>query len=662
MIRIEYIVNNERFAQELREGNYIVGRSKSCDIVIRENSISGQHARIDVTPDGATFRDLLSRNGTVLDGNKVTQGKLSHGCTLRLGHVDLRVSTDGSPLAAAVTQPAAAAPAVSFAQLTDDELAPPPPLGDSGMNFAVATVVPNSAAVQVFQMPDPVLAAPALSQSPADLAAKKRVRLLGAALAVAVILVGGLFYKDWKDKQRPTPVKANPEIEYWKSVNKGADSFRQNGYAEAIRVWAAADEKYFKDKGDRLSVGRNYSQIAQVFQDVQEGKVNVNTDWNEMRRKMLSMINDNILPTELREFTSELEARCGRELGAQAVIREATDLKGERKWEAALAKIKEIPPTSAYFNLLNQLNLQTQQEWLDSIRAEAKNASSGGNMQQAITLGEEFFRRGGKDDAFSKELNEWRTQVALNRDMAAVRKAIATAVTAQEIQNARQLVTNLQQRFPDRARVQSELPGLLRGLNERLFVLQGKEMYKTGNSKGLREHADKGKEFAGNAEFLDVMRRFEAVSTAKTKADAAESAGDLEAAISQWKTIVATENDKDNRYLQYAQAKLAQYPAEEVGKRMVEEAVKEHNARKFKHARELLTKAKGFGADVTEPLAALHKTGRLLFNQGVNSYLNKEYMRAYNEINDALQCFAREDEFYAKIADWMQKNSVDVRD
>ncbi len=658
MIRIEYLIGNEQFAQELKEGNYIIGRSKSCDIVIRENSISGQHVRIDVTPDGATFRDLLSRNGTVLDGNKVTQGKLAHGCTLRLGHVDLRIGMNGAPLSSAVTQPAAAAPAVSFAQLTDEELAPPPPV-ESGMNYAVATVVPNSGAVQVFQMPEPVLPAP----DPVAQASKKRIRLMAAALVVAVLVVGGTYYKDWKAKQAAAavPVVNNEEV-YWKAINRGVDEYRQNNYAVAVKFWTEADEKFFKATTERRQVGRNYSQIGQVFQDVQEGKVNVGTDWNEMRRKMLAMINDNILPTELREFTAELEARCGRELLAQAYIREATDLKNQKKWEEALSKIKEIPPTSVYFSLLTQLNLQAQQEWLDSIKSEAKNAAAGGNYAPAIASGEEFFRRGGKDEVFGKELAGWRDQVTISRDMAVIRKAAKEAVTAQEIQNARQLARNLQTRFPDQVRVQNEIPKILRDLDERFFIVQAREMYRTGNGKGLREHYEKGKDFQSNAEVQDIMRRFEVVSTAKGKADAAEGNNDLDAAISQWKTIIATETDKDNRYLQYAQAKMAQYPPAEIGKRMVEDAVKEHNARKFRHARELLAKAKGYGVDITESLAALHKTGRLLFNQGVNSYLTKEYLRAYNELNDALECFSREDDFYNTVANWMQKNNVDVRD
>ncbi len=62
MIKLTFTVNGEPITHELGDGHYIIGRSKSCDVVIREPSISGQHVRLDVENDQATFRDLLSRN------------------------------------------------------------------------------------------------------------------------------------------------------------------------------------------------------------------------------------------------------------------------------------------------------------------------------------------------------------------------------------------------------------------------------------------------------------------------------------------------------------------------------------------------------------------------------------------------------------------------
>ncbi len=48
---------------------WLIGRSKSCDIVIHSNRVSRQHCLITLTPDGIfVIEDLSSTNGTFLNG------------------------------------------------------------------------------------------------------------------------------------------------------------------------------------------------------------------------------------------------------------------------------------------------------------------------------------------------------------------------------------------------------------------------------------------------------------------------------------------------------------------------------------------------------------------------------------------------------------------
>lgn len=658
MIQIEYSINGERFSHELPEGNYILGRSKSCDIVIREGSISGQHARIDVTGDSASFRDLLSRNGTVLNGSKVTQGRLSSGCTLRLGHVDLLITMEGEGISDAPTQPAAMAPSVSFADLSDEELAPPPMAGG---DYAVATIVPNSSAVEVFQLP--ASSTPAVD--PAALAAKKRIRLLLAALIAAAIAVGGSVYLDASKKPIAKPTE-DPDTRYWKAINHGVDEFRQDNFGAAVKLWKSADERYYKEQNERRAAGRTFAQVAQIYQDVREsGRIDTAADWNEMRRKILSMINDNLFSSDLRGFAAELENRCGREYEAQKVLTAAAALKSEKKWDEAISTYKEIPPSSIYYALMTNLNEQTRKEQLAFLRASARSTASGKNYPEAIKIAEEFFGLGGKDEKLSQESAGWRDEVSIAKDMTALRKAVTAAITPQEIQNARQMATSLETRFRDNSRVQGEIPGILRGLNERLFVVQLKELYKSGREADLEELLRANREYQKNAEAQEILSRFKITSAAKAKAEAAEKSGDMDAALTLWKDILAADTTADkegNHYITYATAKLAQYPPEVIGKKLIEEATRAHNSREFKRARELLTRAKSCEVDISEPLASLHRTGRILFNQGVQSYLRKEYMRTRKEVNDALNCFSREDDFYATIFTWMQKNNIDQQE
>jgi len=66
---------------------YVVGRSIACDFVIDHPSVSRRHAEVRSTPTGLEVRDLDSRNGTFIDSERITVGRLTHGQQVRFGHV-----------------------------------------------------------------------------------------------------------------------------------------------------------------------------------------------------------------------------------------------------------------------------------------------------------------------------------------------------------------------------------------------------------------------------------------------------------------------------------------------------------------------------------------------------------------------------------------------
>lgn len=58
------------------QGKLIVGRDPECDICIPDHRISRQHAKIQITPTGLIVEDLNSRNGTLVNDEKITAPKL----------------------------------------------------------------------------------------------------------------------------------------------------------------------------------------------------------------------------------------------------------------------------------------------------------------------------------------------------------------------------------------------------------------------------------------------------------------------------------------------------------------------------------------------------------------------------------------------------------
>src|SRR5262244_2440249 len=63
----------------------VVGSAKMTDVVVGDSTVSRLHAELDPRPDGLWVRDLGSRNGTVVEGVRVTAGLVPEGGTVRLG-------------------------------------------------------------------------------------------------------------------------------------------------------------------------------------------------------------------------------------------------------------------------------------------------------------------------------------------------------------------------------------------------------------------------------------------------------------------------------------------------------------------------------------------------------------------------------------------------
>jgi pSer/pThr/pTyr-binding forkhead associated (FHA) protein len=64
-----------------------IGRALDNDIVINDASVSRHHASIECRNGGFVVRDLDSRNGTWIEGQRITEAMLSYGNSLRFGDV-----------------------------------------------------------------------------------------------------------------------------------------------------------------------------------------------------------------------------------------------------------------------------------------------------------------------------------------------------------------------------------------------------------------------------------------------------------------------------------------------------------------------------------------------------------------------------------------------
>ena len=99
MIR-KLLLNDGRAERELvLKGTILVGRDPSCHINDLDPLLSRRHAEFVAGPDGVIVRDLGSRNGILVNGNKVPHQVLTPGDIVQLGHLELRYVEDVSPQA-----------------------------------------------------------------------------------------------------------------------------------------------------------------------------------------------------------------------------------------------------------------------------------------------------------------------------------------------------------------------------------------------------------------------------------------------------------------------------------------------------------------------------------------------------------------------------------
>lgn len=66
----------------LKKDRLIIGRRETCDIVLRFANVSGQHARMTLEQGYWFLKDLGSRNGTKVNGYRISRKRLDPGAKI----------------------------------------------------------------------------------------------------------------------------------------------------------------------------------------------------------------------------------------------------------------------------------------------------------------------------------------------------------------------------------------------------------------------------------------------------------------------------------------------------------------------------------------------------------------------------------------------------
>jgi DNA-binding winged helix-turn-helix (wHTH) protein len=87
----------EEHSTLLTIGSHLIGRRRDCAVAIEAPSVSRVHARLDVSPAALRIEDLRSKNGTFIDGRRITGAiELLDRAEIRIGEIPVKLTRLGS--------------------------------------------------------------------------------------------------------------------------------------------------------------------------------------------------------------------------------------------------------------------------------------------------------------------------------------------------------------------------------------------------------------------------------------------------------------------------------------------------------------------------------------------------------------------------------------
>lgn len=86
-------IGSRQVREPLAEGMYRIGSGTDADIVLREPTISRQHATLEVQADRLTLTDTGSRNGTFVRHKRIESARVKPEDAIRLGELDIHIES-----------------------------------------------------------------------------------------------------------------------------------------------------------------------------------------------------------------------------------------------------------------------------------------------------------------------------------------------------------------------------------------------------------------------------------------------------------------------------------------------------------------------------------------------------------------------------------------
>ncbi len=109
---IKIMVNGKPAASLTTSRTLLIGKGEGCDISLLDDAVSSRHAIIFTAKGKRYVRDLDSRKGTFLDGEKIHQHEIHPGSELRIGDSTITLAEIAQP-PEVIETPVAETPAIA---------------------------------------------------------------------------------------------------------------------------------------------------------------------------------------------------------------------------------------------------------------------------------------------------------------------------------------------------------------------------------------------------------------------------------------------------------------------------------------------------------------------------------------------------------------------
>lgn len=655
MLKLTYTIEGQTRSIELNDGSVIIGRSSDCDIAIKNASVSKQHVRLDVQGDQATFRDLMSSNGTRLNGNKMAEGPLRQGDVLTLGKLEIRATdpfsvmepdaTDGEtqdvPIGALFAPAAGDAPADQGETPPDGNFVPLAPPAEGASHAMVQVVRPGEGGGNAL--------APTAPPPPPDETRKKKIIIAASAvlfvLALAILMMPS---PDTPDKPQGT------SIDYWGTIREGEAAFMAGRYSEARQTWEALHEQWREARPESsLEVAEQYADVARAFETGFDGRFEA-VRWMPLRSQLRETVDMmDVIPTDRAEFAHNMLSQIATQMDAQEIYQQAETLRESGSYEQAIAAYVRIPAGTVYQSVVAERRQQCLDAQFEQLKTAAMQYAAERQWGRAIEQGEAAL--GQRDDAeLAADLSVWRE----NSRIETLVKRFKNQLEGDRLDEA---ATSLQElkRVDEGHYAVAGLLTLQDQLQKKIYLNRLQMLYATWNETALEEALQDPA-----AQQADAQRIFIKVKNLKRMRDKAEEELNSKGAEGPfrardiWQAMVELEPNQYHPMNLLARNKLRDHKLPDIGAKLKKEAMESFRNEEYKRARELLqiaqTRCK---VDVSTDVETIMEKGRKLYNEGNSLWFAPGARRYAAEIKwkQARDCFLPGEKWYKTVDDQIRK-------